>query len=185
MQRRQKRSRPELLKGAVRRLETPLGTLYVTITEDDKAQPFEVFMSLGKAGGAIMADVEAMGRLISLALRSGIPIREIHRQLRGISSDKVLGLGPAKVMSVPDAVGIALERYMADKQGIQQELLPSSDPTESEPVPVVQTMVRSNEQIMLSGMAETLAGSCPDCNSQLEYSEGCVKCHVCGYSECG
>ncbi|HEV8150551.1 MAG TPA: vitamin B12-dependent ribonucleotide reductase [Gemmatimonadales bacterium] len=185
LQRRQKRSRPELLKGATRRLETPLGTLYVTITEDDKGQPFEVFMSLGKAGGAIMADVEAMGRLISLALRSGIPIREIYRQLRGISSDKALGLGPAKVMSVPDAVGIALERYMADQQGIQQELLPSSDPTEAEPVPVTQTRVLSNEQIMLRGMAETLAGSCPDCNSQLEFSEGCVKCHVCGYSECG
>jgi ribonucleoside-diphosphate reductase alpha chain len=185
LQRRQKRSRPELLRGTTRRLETPLGTLYVTITEDDKNQPFEVFMSLGKAGGAIMADVEAMGRLISLALRSGIPIREVHRQVRGISSDKVLGLGPAKVMSVPDAVGIALERYMAEQQGIQEELLPSHDPTHSEPVPVTQSVVRSNEQMILSGMAEALVGSCPDCSSQLEFSEGCVKCPVCGYSECG
>ena len=185
LQRRQKRSRPELLRGTTRRLETPLGTLYVTITEDDKGQPFEVFMSLGKAGGAIMADVEAMGRLISLALRSGIPIREIYRQLRGISSDKVLGLGPAKVMSVPDAVGIALERYMAEKQGIQEELLPSHDPTHSEPVAVTQSLVRSNEQMILTGMAEALVGSCPDCSSQLEFSEGCVKCPVCGYSECG
>ena len=74
LQRRQKRSRPELLRGTTRRLETPLGTLYVTITEDDRGQPFEVFMSLGKAGGALMADVEALGRLISLALRSGIPM---------------------------------------------------------------------------------------------------------------
>ena len=65
LQRRQKRSRPELLRGTTRRMETPLGTLYVTITEDDRGQPFEVFMSLGKAGGALMADVEAMGRLIS------------------------------------------------------------------------------------------------------------------------
>jgi ribonucleoside-diphosphate reductase alpha chain len=187
LQRRQKRSRPELLRGTTRRLETPLGTLYVTITEDDKEQPFEVFMSLGKAGGAIMADVEAMGRLISLALRSGIPLREIHRQLRGISSDKVLGLGPAKVMSVPDAVGIALERYMAEQQGIQEELLPSLDPASSEPVAVshTQSVVRSNEQMLLSGMAEALVGSCPDCSSQLEFSEGCVKCPVCGYSECG
>ena len=88
LQRRQKRSRPELLRGATRRLETPLGTLYVTITEDDRGQPFEVFMSLGKAGGALMADVEALGRLISLALRSGIPIKEIYRQVRGISSDR-------------------------------------------------------------------------------------------------
>src|SRR5690606_3472844 len=96
LQRRQKRSRPELLTGAVRRVETPLGTMYVTITEDEKGQPFEVFMSLGKAGGALMADVEAMGRLISLALRSGIPMKEIHRQLRGISSDRVIGLGANK-----------------------------------------------------------------------------------------
>jgi len=185
LQRRQKRSRPELLRGTTRRLETPLGTLYVTITEDDKAQPFEVFMSLGKAGGAIMADVEAMGRLISLALRSGIPIREVYRQLRGISSDKVLGLGPAKVMSVPDAVGIALERYMVEKQGVQEELLPSHDPSAAEPMAVSQPVVRSNEQMLLSGMAEALVGSCPDCSSQLEFSEGCVKCPVCGYSECG
>src|SRR5439155_1484744 len=76
LQRRAKRSRPDLLKGATRRVETPLGTMYVNITEDDKGQPFEVFISLGKAGGALMADVEAIGRLISLALRSGIPLRE-------------------------------------------------------------------------------------------------------------
>ncbi len=183
LQRRQKRSRPDLLRATVRRIETPLGTLYVTITEDEKGQPFEVFMSLGKAGGAIMADVEAMGRLISLGLRSGIPIREIHRQLRGISSDKVIGLGPSKVMSVPDAVGIALERYMADKQGIQQELLPGT--VKGEPQPMAEMITRGAEQMMLSGMPGTLAGACPDCGSQLEYAEGCVKCHVCGFSECG
>src|SRR3990172_2124487 len=104
----------DLLRGTTRRVDTPLGTLYVTITEDDRGQPFEVFMSLGKAGGALMADVEALGRMISLALRSGIPIKEIHRQLRGISSDRVTGLGPNKVMSVPDAIGIALERWMIE-----------------------------------------------------------------------
>src|SRR5882724_13326995 len=108
---------------ATRRVATPLGTMYVNITEDDKNQPFEVFISLGKAGGALMADVEAMGRLISLALRSGIPLKEIHRQLRGISSDRVVGLGPNKVMSVPDAIGIAIEKWMHEKQGIQQDLL--------------------------------------------------------------
>jgi ribonucleoside-diphosphate reductase alpha chain len=181
LQRRQKRSRPELLKGAVRRVETPLGTMYVTITEDEKGQPFEVFMSLGKAGGALMADVEAMGRLVSLALRSGIPIKEIHRQLRGISSDRVIGLGANKVMSVPDAVGIAIERYMQDKQGIQQELLPQAQV----PGATVEVVTRGAEQIVLGGMQETLMGACPDCGSQLEYAEGCAKCHVCGFSECG
>src|SRR5205807_432102 len=123
LQRRAKRSRPDLLKGATRRVETPLGTMYVNITEDDKGQPFEVFISLGKAGGALMADVEAIGRLISLALRSGIPLREVYRQLRGISSDRVVGLGPNKVLSVPDAIGIAIEKWMQEKQGVQQDLL--------------------------------------------------------------
>src|SRR4030095_14021055 len=160
LQRRQKRSRPDLLRGSVRRIETPLGTLYVTITEDDRGQPFEVFMSLGKAGGAIMADVEAMGRLISLALRSGIPIKEIHRQLRGISSDKVIGLGPTKIMSVPDAVGIALERWMQEKAGIQQEMFPGA----VAPVEAVTTIVtHGGEQMVMGGMQETLAGACPDC----------------------
>ncbi len=185
LQRRQKRSRPELLRGTVRRIETPLGTLYVTITEDDKGQPFEVFMSLGKAGGALMADVEAIGRLISLALRSGIPIKEIHRQLRGISSDRTMGLGANKVMSVPDAVGIALERWMIEKQGVQQELLPGPSAAGSVAEPVGQAVIVGNEQMTLGGMQQTLAGSCPDCGSQLEFAEGCVKCHVCGFSECG
>jgi ribonucleoside-diphosphate reductase alpha chain len=189
LQRRQKRSRPELLRGATRRLETPLGTLYVTITEDDRGQPFEVFMSLGKAGGALMADVEALGRLISLALRSGIPMKEIYRQLRGISSDRVIGLGPNKILSVPDAVGIAIERWMQEKQGIQQELLPGSAAAATDDAPVVAQRVAyssaGGEQMVFGGLQETLSGACPDCGSQLEFAEGCMKCHVCGFSECG
>ena len=128
LQRRAKRSRPELLRGNTRRVETPMGTMYVNITEDDKGQPFEVFISLGKAGGALMADVEAIGRLVSLALRSGIPMREVYRQVRGISSDRVVGLGPNKVLSVPDAIGIAIEKWMQDKQGVQQDLLGAGAP---------------------------------------------------------
>jgi ribonucleoside-diphosphate reductase alpha chain len=187
LQRRQKRSRPDLLRGTTRRVESPLGTLYVTITEDDKGQPFEVFMSLGKAGGALMADVEAMGRLLSLALRSGIPMAELHRQLRGISSDRAIGLGPSKVMSVPDAVGIAIEKWMQEKhEGIQQELLADEDPAVTAESPIVEKIVAEGfEQLALSRMQEFLPGACPDCGSQLEFAEGCVTCKVCGYSECG
>jgi len=191
LQRRQKRSRPDMLRGTTRRIETPLGTLYVTITEDDRSQPFEIFMSLGKAGGAIMADVEAMGRLISLALRSGIPLKEVHRQIRGISSDRAIGLGPNKVLSVPDAVGIAIEKWMQDKAGIQQELLPapgSLTPADGETaaVPTVaQVINQGGEQLIMSHREPVLTGACPDCGSQLEFAEGCMKCHVCGFSECG
>ncbi|MGI9091805.1 MAG: vitamin B12-dependent ribonucleotide reductase, partial [Gemmatimonadaceae bacterium] len=122
LQRRAKRSRPDRLRSTSIRKETPLGTMFVHITEDDLGQPFEVFITLGKAGGSAMADSEAMGRLISLALRSGIPIREVHKQLRGISSDRAVGLGVNKVLSVPDAIGIALEEWMREKQGVQQDL---------------------------------------------------------------
>jgi ribonucleoside-diphosphate reductase alpha chain len=183
LQRRAKRSRPDLLRGATRRVETPLGTMYVNITEDDKNQPFEVFISLGKAGGALMADVEAMGRLISLALRSGIPLKEIHRQLRGISSDRVVGLGPNKVMSVPDAIGIAIEKWLQEKQGIQQDLLG----TEAKAVPSREIVAGSSGDALLrsGGEAQDFIGACPDCGSQLAFVEGCAKCHVCGFSECG
>ncbi len=123
LQRRAKRARPDKLRSTAVRKETPLGTMYVHIAEDDRGQPFEVFINLGKAGGSAMADAEAMGRLISLALRSGIPLMSVHKQLRGISSDRAVGLGPNKVLSVPDAIGIALYEWHQDKQGVQQELL--------------------------------------------------------------
>ncbi|HKC38789.1 MAG TPA: vitamin B12-dependent ribonucleotide reductase [Gemmatimonadales bacterium] len=185
LQRRAKRSRPDLLKGATRRIESPLGTMYVTITEDDKGQPFEVFMSLGKAGGALMADVEAIGRLISLALRSGVPLPEIYRQLRGISSDRAVGLGPNKVMSVPDAIGIAIEKWMQDKQGVQQDLLAPS-PSQGVPAPAAGG-AEGGAEALLGGRRpeQDFIGACPDCGSQLAFIEGCAKCHVCGFSECG
>jgi len=196
LQRRQKRSRPDVLRGTTYRVETPLGTMFVNITEDDKGQPFEVFITLGKAGGSAMADAEAVGRLISLALRSGIPLAEIHKQLRGISSDRAVGLGPNKVLSVPDAIGIALERWWRDKQGVQQDLLepPAAAPRATPPAPQreevpARTTPAEGEaaQYLFDGYdsGQAFMGTCPDCGSQLEYAEGCVKCHVCGFSECG
>ncbi|MES2177019.1 MAG: vitamin B12-dependent ribonucleotide reductase [Gemmatimonadota bacterium] len=195
LQRRQKRSRPDRLRGTTHRLETPLGTMFVNITEDDKGQPFEVFITLGKAGGSAMADAEAMGRLISLALRSGIPITTIHKQLRGISSDRAVGFGANKVLSVPDAIGIALEQWWKDKEGVQQSLLDLSTPVHGTPVPPEAVVVsRTSGQTGAEAQqmtfeayngGETFMGTCPDCGSQLEYAEGCVKCHVCGFSECG
>ena len=183
LQRRAMRSRPEVLRGSTRRVDSPLGTMYVNITEDDKGQPFEVFISLGKAGGALMADVEAIGRLISLALRSGIPLRDIHRQLRDISSDRITGLGPNKVKSVPDAIAIAFERWLQEKNGIQQELMPTADAGQ---VPVREAVVQAGGELLERRPPEQdFIGACPDCGSQLAFVEGCAKCHVCGYSECG
>jgi ribonucleoside-diphosphate reductase alpha chain len=195
LQRRVKRSRPDRLRGTTIRKETPLGTMFVNITEDDKQQPFEVFINLGKAGGAAMADAEAMGRLISLALRSGIPLREVHKQLRGISSDRAVGLGPNKVLSVPDAIGIALEEWTREKQGIQQDLLSAANAAAQAPRATPETIQAASD--VAAAQAQMQMGfdvydsgdgfmqTCPDCGSQLELAEGCAKCHVCGFSECG
>jgi ribonucleoside-diphosphate reductase alpha chain len=194
LQRRAKRARPNSLRGTTYRIETPLGVMFVNITEDEKGQPFEVFITLGKAGGSAMADAEAMGRLISLSLRSGIPLMEIHRQLRGISSDRAVGLGPNKVLSVPDAIGIALEQWNREKQlGVQGELLASDSPSKKGDAPA-EASVRvtpaaggQGTQAAFGGFdsGQAFMGTCPDCGSQMEYAEGCVKCHVCGFSECG
>jgi ribonucleoside-diphosphate reductase alpha chain len=72
---------------------------------------------------------------------------------------------------------------MQEKQGVQQELMPGVGGTPAEPEPAMVT--RGGEQMLFSGMQQTLAGACPDCGSQLEFAEGCMKCHVCGFSECG
>ena len=88
-------------------------------------------------------------------------------------------------MSVPDAVGIALEKWMQDKQGVQQDLLESVESVA--PVVTTHTQIIGEGEMMRYGHMdhELLAGACPDCGSQLEFAEGCKKCHTCGFSECG
>ncbi len=179
------RQRPNELRGRTRKIDSPLGSMYVTINEDEQGRPFEVFVALGKAGGPAMADAEAVGRLISLALRSGISLREVHRQLRGISSDRAVGYGPNKVLSSPDAIAQVIERYLDEKEGVQQSLpiqdvgvaKKSNGGTQTAEKPVIS---RYEEQA-----ARTFIGTCPDCGTGLTFEEGCAKCHACGYSECG
>ncbi|MFL5540398.1 MAG: vitamin B12-dependent ribonucleotide reductase [Longimicrobiaceae bacterium] len=189
--RRQKRRRPDLLKGTTRKMGSPLGDVYVTINEDEKNQPFEVFATLGKAGSIAMADVEAIGRLISLALRFGIPVQDVYMQLRGISSDKAIGFGANKVHSVPDAIAQALGLREREKAGIQEELIPEAVLDTGNAADVAMGVAPSAEpggppQLTLAyDSGETFIGTCPECKSQLEFAEGCMKCHVCGFSECG
>jgi ribonucleoside-diphosphate reductase alpha chain len=175
---RHKRQRPQTLRGYTMKMMSPLGDLYVIINEDENGRPFEVFCTLGKAGGAANADAEAIGRLMSLALRSGIPISAVRDQLRGISCDRAVGLGPAKVLSAPDAIGQAIERYLIEKEGVQEAL----------PLVVGNTQgaTESQSKRFHEGQKESFLGTCPECGAgHLAYEEGCMKCHVCGYSECG
>jgi ribonucleoside-diphosphate reductase alpha chain len=185
--RRQKRKRPNVLNGTTRKMSSPLGDVFVTINEDGEHKPFEVFATLGKAGSVAMADVEAIGRLISLALRFGIPVNDVYSQLRGISSDRAIGFGDNKVLSVPDAIAQALGLREREKQGVQQELIPEVVGGQTEVVELPESL-EVQPQLPFNNYAaeaETFMGTCPDCSSQLEFAEGCKKCHACGYSECG
>ncbi|HEV2129977.1 MAG TPA: vitamin B12-dependent ribonucleotide reductase, partial [Longimicrobiaceae bacterium] len=185
--RRQKRRRPDVLRGVTRKMTSPLGDVFVTINEDEQGNPFEVFAVLGKAGSIATADAEAVGRLISLALRFGVPVNDVHSQLRGISSDRAIGFGLNKVLSVPDAIAQAIELREREKLGIQQELIPNGTYGGAAPAARTAAAVQPEPQLALNGYdpGETFIGVCPDCQSQLEFAEGCMKCHACGYSECG
>src|SRR5690606_37817218 len=116
---------------------------------------------------------------VSLALRSGISITAIKDQLRGISCDRAVGIGPNKVLSAPDAVGQAIELYLQEREGVQEALpllAPARGPSAAAALPAPS---RPAKQV-------SFLGSCPECGTgDLAYEEGCVKCHVCGYSECG
>lgn len=111
------RKRPDNLRGVTRRIATPVGHAFVTINEDEEGNPFEVFVNVGKAGTDIMADAEAIGRLISLALR--IPsnyapsqvVQQVVNQLSGIGGSSTRGFGADRIHSLADAISKVLASY--------------------------------------------------------------------------
>ena len=168
------RPRPDTLLGVTKEMKTSCGKLYVTLNRDPQGI-FEIFNQMGKAGGCASSQSEAIGRLVSLALRSGVQPDQIVKQLKGISCHlPAWGGNGGKILSCADAVSKAIEWYMenVDKMfaGIQG---PAADSNPSSP----QLPVRG------AGL-EIVRGACPDCGSQVEMQEGCLKCRSCGFSEC-
>ncbi|MDP2689447.1 MAG: vitamin B12-dependent ribonucleotide reductase, partial [Deltaproteobacteria bacterium] len=108
--------RGEVAFGVTRKIKTGCGNLYVTINEDEEGRPFEIFTQIGKAGGCVASQCEAMGRMTSLALRSGIEAQEIVQQMRGISCHLPVGYGGGKVMSCSDAMAQAMDWYLGLKR---------------------------------------------------------------------
>jgi len=107
------RERPLTLPSITDKIKTGLGNLYVTITFLD-GKPFEVFASIGKSGYSTMADAEAIGRLISLALRSGVEPKEVILQLKGIGGSEPVFTEGGLVQSIPDAIAKVLERHLGE-----------------------------------------------------------------------
>jgi len=160
---------------------------------DLRLQPFEVFATLGKSGGFFAAKIEAICRLISLALRSGIAITEIIDQLKGIRGPDIIFANGGTIHSLPDAIGQVLENHI--KRGQTELGLKFTE--ERNPQVGASEMVGSaevKESISKVGNGHTEvtsianlghAPACPDCGNMLMMAEDCLKCDLCGFSKCG
>jgi ribonucleoside-diphosphate reductase alpha chain len=194
----EKRSRPDALRGVSQRIDTGYGKLYVTINEDQEGRPFELFANIGHSGGFTNSFTEALAKVISTALRSGVDPYEIVDELKGTRSPKVAWDKGEQINSIPDAIGTAMWRYLedeVDKPYPQQETLDeiegpakATEPDHEtdggataaaeEPVPEPDD---STQSLIDAGESP----ECPECGSMdLYYSEGCKTCQACGWSEC-
>ncbi len=149
-----KRERPKVLKGWTYQMQTGCGPLYVTVNEDTNGL-FELFTTMGKAGGCAASQSEAIGRMVSLAWRSGLQARQVIKQLQGISCHSPSGFGENKVSSCADAVAKAIQSHLA-----------------------------ANGDKVQHEKRAFLKGACPDCGGIVEHEGGCAVCRICGYSEC-
>jgi ribonucleoside-diphosphate reductase alpha chain len=160
--------------GVTERMKTGEGYLYVTINEDETGL-CEVFTTIGKAGGNAAAQSEAISRLISLGLRSGIEPREIVKQLKGISGPSPVWDGHGgQILSTPDAIGKVIEHYVENREHIAAKRAPA-------PAAGAQTAHAAQ------GPARSVQASsttCPECGTNVEHVSGCVVCYNCGWSKC-
>ena len=115
------KDRPVTLPSVTDKIKTGFGNLYVTISFYNQ-KPFEVFTSIGKSGYTTMADAEALGRLISTALRSGVDVKELIRQLKGIGGSEQVFTEGALVQSIPDAIAKVLERHLGEVQNTTKDM---------------------------------------------------------------
>ena len=159
--------RPRSLKGSTYRTQTPIGTAWITITENDEHEPFEVFVQVGKGGSDTMAVAESLGRLISLILRLPSPLsaqrrlEEVISQLSRIGGGQPTGFGPDKILSLPDALSRTLAEHIGDLKP-SPEAPPTAD-------------TRSKQ----------IGDLCKECGqATFVYEEGCKKCLSCGFNEC-
>lgn len=184
------RKRPDVVKGFTYKIKTSYGNLYVTINEDEKGEPFEIFTHMGKSGGFFAAKAEAISRLVSLALRSGVSARDITSQIKGIRGPSPIWGEEGIVLSLPDAIGQILERHMKKKSGQMELKYKKKEENNFKPQKLIEEesslLTKTETKKENPSIADIgLAPACPECGSMLELGEGCFKCSSCGFSRCG
>tara|TARA_B100001029_G_scaffold57474_1_gene46440 strand:+ start:4560 stop:6944 length:2385 start_codon:yes stop_codon:yes gene_type:complete len=163
------RTRPSITEGRTRRMRTGDGTLYVTVNEDENGL-CEVFTAIGKAGGTVAAQTEAISRLISLALRSGVDPNSIINQLKGISGPNPTWEDGQLILSTPDAIGRALETFVNGDSPSQEK----------------KSQFEIAEETSANGQqAKEYGQHCSECDGRGVVNEGgCLVCKDCGWSKC-
>ncbi len=190
------RPRPDVVMGTTQKIETGYGSLYCTINEDDEGL-FEVFAQIGRGGGYTASFTEAVARLTSLCLRSGVPVDEVVEQLEGIRSPKIAWDHGERVYSVPDALAKALKRQLSGefRKSIQARVDAFADGPGVTPSVEAETRVETDTEVEKEVASQDddqvremvrrgMSPECPDCSALLVFEEGCVKCMSCGHSEC-
>lgn len=181
------RQRPLITRGHTEQIMTGEGALYITINEDDQGL-CEVFASIGKSGGNAAAQSEAVGRLISLALRAGVDPRAIVKQLKGITGTNPVWHEGELIRSTPDAIGRSLERALNVRENQQAEL-PLEDmagKSASDKTKIADHEMGSYhpDAVKTYFHGEQVREICPDCGNFVIFEEGCMVCKYCGYSKC-
>lgn len=165
------RTRPDMTAGITERVRIGCGNLYITVNYDDKGI-CEIFTNTGKAGGC-PSQSEATARLASIALRSGIDVRSIIDQLKGIRCPSTIRQSGMKCTSCPDAIAKAIERVYQQQVRLGHWAEPELSAAEGSAASQVESVVPGRMRF------------CPECGAKLEHEGGCVICRNCGYSKCG
>ena len=169
------RPRPEVMAGKTYRVKTGYGKLYVTINNDEKGMPFEVFATIGRSGGFFQEQSEAICRLMSLSLRSGVKVEEVADELKGIRGPMPTFTDKGTILSLPDALGKILEQHVTTAVQIEEVI---ARPEKQEVLPFV-------PKIKEKSVADFgFMPGCPDCGAPLVMGEGCISCKACGFSRC-
>lgn len=173
------RPRPEVILGTTTKVTTGCGNLYVTINQSEEGEFFEVFTQMGKAGGCAASQLEAIGRLISLALRGGIDMKVVVEQLKGIRCPSPSWTNGKKIFSCADAIARVLEKRQLD----QKEIVQLDAPVAAAEQALQQDAAMAKRAALNKDFID-IVGVCAECGSALRHQEGCLVCDSCGYSKC-
>lgn len=172
------RPRPSITTGSTEKIAIGCGNLYVTVNSDDLSI-CEVFTQTGKGGGC-PSQSEAVGRLVSMALRAQIDPNEIMNQMKGIRCVSCTRRSGVKVLSCPDAISRAMEKMLQSREGAVKKEKEREKEREKESVPFPVSEIHEDE--FDPSQFHTI---CPECNSTVETTGRCFSCRNCGYSKCG